>query len=183
MTVAEPNTVPVTVVNSSEVEIVGSVTISALPSVTIAALPSVVVLSMPDVDVSSMPTVNINILSDLPAGSQQEVVSSGNVANATASATLSASEGAITYITGFEVTGSGSTLGSVVTVTVTGLIGGTASYAYTFAAGAAAANQPLVVAFAKPIRASSTNTPIVVSCPAGGLGNTHNSVVAHGYSM
>jgi hypothetical protein len=51
---------------------------------------------------------------------------SGNVANASAAATLAGAATKTTYITGFVVTASGSTAALVVNGTVTGLIGGTA---------------------------------------------------------
>jgi|EndMetStandDraft_5_1072996.scaffolds.fasta_scaffold188977_2 hypothetical protein len=107
-------------------------------------------------------------------------VSSGNVANAQAVATIPAVAGKRNYITGFEVSGSGATAGLPVTVTVTGL-DNTLSYTYSAAAGVLVANQPLVVSFPQPLPASAVNTAIVVTCPALGSGNTNNTVTAHGF--
>lgn len=118
-----------------------------------------------------------------PAGATPTTASSGNVAAATATATLAAAAGKFTYITGFEVTGSGATAGLPVTVTVTGLPGGTASYTYTAAAGVLVANQPLVVTFSPAMPSSAVNTAIVVSCPTLGAGATNNTVVATGYTL
>jgi hypothetical protein len=122
-------------------------------------------------------------MSVTPANYQQVGASSGNVANATATATVPAAVGRTTYLTGFEVTGSGSTAGGPVSVTVTGLLFGTATYTYTAAIGALVGNTPLIVEFHNPIPASATNTTIVVSCPALGAGNTNNTVVARGYQL
>lgn len=108
---------------------------------------------------------------------------SGNVAAATATATLAATSGKTTYITGFEVTGSGATAAAVVSVTVTNTITGTLTYTYAAVAGATAINTPLVVEFPYPIPANAANTTIVVSCPSLGTGNTNNAVVAHGFQM
>ena len=108
---------------------------------------------------------------------------SGNVANASAVATLTAAAGETNYISGFEVTGAGATAGAVVSVTVAGLLGGTATYTYTAATGAAVGNTPLIVIFDPPHPASAANTAIVVTCPALGAGNTNNTVVAHGYQI
>jgi hypothetical protein len=114
---------------------------------------------------------------------QQITGSSGNVAAATATATLTAVTGKMTYITGFEVTGAGATVGLPVNVTVTNVQGGTLTYTYTAAVGALVANTPLIVVFPEPIPANAISTNIVVSCPTLGAGNTNNCVVAHGYVL
>lgn len=107
------------------------------------------------------------------------IAGSGNVANASAAATLTPTATTTAHISGFEVTGAGST-GALV-VTVAGLLGGTRHYTYTFPAGATVACTPLLVKFDQPLPASAVNTAIVVTCPAGGAGNTNNTVVAHGF--
>ena len=109
--------------------------------------------------------------------------SSGNVANANAVATLAAVAGKTTFITGFEVTSGGATTAALVTATVAGLLGGTASYTYGASAGALLANTPLMVTFNPPLPASALNTAIVVTLPALGLGNTNATVAAHGYQI
>lgn len=109
--------------------------------------------------------------------------SSGNVANAVAAATLVGAANKTTYISGFEISGSGATAGLPVVVTVTGVLGGPLSYVYTAEAGALVGNKPLVVEFCPPLPASAPATNIVVSCPALGAGNTNNSANAHGYNL
>lgn len=109
------------------------------------------------------------------------IAGSGNVANAAAAATLTGTASTTVYLAGFEITGAGATAGLPVTVTVTGLLGGTRSYTYTFAVGATLPNQPLIVEFDPPLPASAVNTAIVVSCPASGVGGTNNTTVAHGF--
>lgn len=109
------------------------------------------------------------------------IAKSGNVANASAAATLTGTASTTVYITGFEVTGSGATAGLPVTVTVAGLLGGTIQYTYDFAVGALVGNTPLIVAFNPPLPASAINTAIVVTCPASGTGGTNNTTVAHGF--
>ena len=109
--------------------------------------------------------------------------SSGNVANASGVATLAAVATKTTYITGFDVTGSGATVGAAVSVTVAGLLGGTATYTAVAATGATVGNAPLVVRFDPPLPASAVNTAIVVTCPALGAGNTNNTVNAYGYYL
>lgn len=119
-------------------------------------------------------------LSSMPVASY----SSGNVAAATASATIPApSNGQTAFLTGFEVTGAGATAASVVALTVTGLLGGTATYNVAVPAGATVGLAPLVFEFNPPLSASAANTAIVVSLPSLGAGNTNAAVVAHGYAQ
>lgn len=125
---------------------------------------------------------NVGSIGDYPAGATPVNATSGNIANNVAAATLPATAGKTTYLTGFEVTGSGATAALVVTVTVTGaaLI---ASYTYSFALGVTVENTPLIIEFTKPISSGAANTTIVVSCPASGAGGTNNVVNAHGYQL
>lgn len=119
----------------------------------------------------------------LPSGAVSVVGASGNVANAVAAASLPAVAGKTNYLTGFEITGSGATAGLPVSVTVTGLLGGTLTFTYTAAVGALVGNAPLIVPFPKPLAASAVNTAITVSCPALGTGNTNNCAVIHGFVL
>lgn len=116
-----------------------------------------------------------------PYNSTPLIAGSGNVANASAAATLTPAATTTAYISGFTVTGSGATTALPVTVTVAGLLGGTRSFTYVFVAGVLLANQPLVVSFYPALPASAINTAIVVTCPASGAGGTNNTVVATGY--
>lgn len=118
-----------------------------------------------------------------PVSSTVVTSSSVNQANAAAVATLAAATGKTTYITGFEVTGTGATAGLPVTVTVTGVLGGTLNYTYAAAVGALVGNTPLVIGFPIPLPSSAVNTAIVVTVPALGVGNTNSTAVAHGYQQ
>ncbi len=111
-------------------------------------------------------------LSSIPGGATTVIGSSGNVANASAVATLAGTSGKTTYITGFQLTASGSTLGLDVTATITGLT-------TTMLVPA----QPVVVTFPHPIPASAANTAIVVTLPAGGGGNTNATATAQGFQL
>lgn len=108
---------------------------------------------------------------------------SGNVANASAAATLAAVADKTNHITGFEVTATGSTAAAVVLVTVTGLVGGTLTYIFAAPTGATVAATPLLVTFPTPIPASAVNTAITLTVPALGLGNTNSAAVIHGYRL
>lgn len=119
----------------------------------------------------------------VPEGATPITAASGNVGNAQAVATLAGTTGKTTYIQGFQVTASGATAGLAVSVTVAGLISGTATYAFTFPAGVAVGASPLIVEFPAPIPASATNTAIVVTLPAGGSGNTNAAVAAQGFQL
>lgn len=107
--------------------------------------------------------------------------SSGNVANASGVATIPALAAKTAYISGFDVTGAGAIAASVVSVTVAGILGGTATYTLTVVAGVTLANNALLIQFTPPLPASAVNTAIVVTCPALGAGNTNNTVNAYGY--
>ena len=136
--------------------------------------------SLPITLASNQTTIPVSLY---PTGATPLVAGSANVANAAAVATLTPGATATAYISGFEVTGSGATAGLPVAVTVTGLLGGTRTYIYTFAVGALLGNTPLIVQFNPPLPADAVNTPIVVNCPAGGTGAANNTVVAHGYQV
>lgn len=109
------------------------------------------------------------------------IAGSGNVAAASAVATLTGISTTTVYLSGFEITGSGATAALPVSVTVSGLLGGSRIYTYNFAAGVLVGNTPLIVTFDPPLPASAINTAIAVTCPSGGSGNTNNTVVAHGF--
>lgn len=106
--------------------------------------------------------------------------SSGQVANAIATATLAASVGKTTYLDGFEVTAAGATAALVVDVAVGG-VSNALHYTFVFPAGATTAATPLIVELPQPIPASAPNTAITVTLPAGGAGNTNACVSAHGH--
>lgn len=118
-----------------------------------------------------------------PKGATPLTASSGVVANAAATATLTSVPGKTTYITGFQITGTGATVALAVTPTVLGTVGGTLSYTSAAIAGALLINQPLVVNYDPAIPATAHDVDIVVSCPALGLGATNNTVVAQGYMV
>lgn len=118
-----------------------------------------------------------------PANYQQVGATSGNVAAAIATASLPVVAGRTTYLTSFDLTGSGATAGAAVIVTITGLAIGTQSYIYTAATGATVGNTPLSIQFPNPLPASAVNTPIVITCPSLGAGNTNNVVNIRGYQL
>lgn len=107
--------------------------------------------------------------------------SSGNVAAAVATATLPAVLNKMNYLSGFDVTSSGATAASVVSLTITGLLGGTRTYTYTAVAGVTLSNPALILYFDPPLQASGPNVAIVVSMPSLGAGNTNTCVNAEGF--
>ena len=108
-------------------------------------------------------------------------LSSGNVANASAAATITSGANNFAFITGFEAAYAGATAGQCVNLTVTGVLGGTMTYPVCSPTGVTVAGVPLIVEFDPPLKASAVNTSIVVTLPALGAGNTNAAVVAHGY--
>ena len=117
------------------------------------------------------------------AGSTSIKASSGNVAAASAAATLAGAASKTTYISGFQITGAGATAASVISVTVAGLKDGTSTYTMAIPAGVTTAVQPLIVYFYPPLPASATNTAIVVTAPSFGAGNTNATCNAQGYQL
>jgi hypothetical protein len=117
-----------------------------------------------------------------PLGSGTQITaSSGNVAAATATATLPAAVGKVTYICGFSITSAGSTGAAVVSPTITNMITGTMTFTYASVAGVTLANPPLIVPFTPCLPAATPNTTIPVSMPSLGAGNTNATVSAWGY--
>ncbi|SRR5579885_2555461 len=123
------------------------------------------------------------IASPLPVSAVAVTGDSGNVANATATATLAAAAGVTTWLTGFVITATGATAASVVTGTITGLKGGTLHFTFAAPAGVSAAATPLVIDFAYPMPASAKNQAIAVVLPALGSGNTNATVFAKGFQL
>lgn len=121
--------------------------------------------------------------SQYPDGAIPITGASGNVAAATATATLAAHATKSTYITGFEITGGGATAASVIGPTVTGVVTGTLTYTLGVVAGATLGNAPLIVTFCPAIPSSAVNTAIAVVVPSLGAGSTRSTVVAHGYQL
>ncbi len=116
-------------------------------------------------------------------GAATYLTATDSKAAAIATATLAGAAGKTTYITGFQVTGTGATGATVVTVTVTGTITGTMNYTIAVPAGAAVGITPLVVSFASPVPASGQNQAIAVNVPSFGLGNTNVTVSAQGFQL
>lgn len=132
----------------------------------------------------AMPTVN-TAQPTLPvvvvAPAQAPVQDSADGANTPLTATLPGVTGKTTYISGFQVTGGGATAASIITITVTGLVGVDQLYRLAIPAGVTLGVVPLLVTFATPIPASGPDTDVVINVDAFGTGNTDASVAAQGY--
>jgi hypothetical protein len=106
---------------------------------------------------------------------------SGTVANASAVATLTTTAGHKAYLCGLVITSTGSTAAAVVAPTVTGLTGGTLTFAYATVAGATLQNPTISHSFIPCVPASAAGVNIVVTLPALGAGNTNATASAWGY--
>lgn len=107
---------------------------------------------------------------------------SGNVANASAVATLAAVANKTNYVTGFDITGTGATVGLAVTATLAGLAGATLNYTVAAAVGALVSNSPMTVTFSPPLPASAVGVAVTLTLPALGAGNTNACVNLRGYA-
>lgn len=117
----------------------------------------------------------------VPPGGTNVAASSGNVANATAAATMPAVASKTNYVTGFSITAGGATAAALVDATLTGVVGGPLHYTFAAPAGATTGALPLIVELETPIPGSAVNTAVTLSLPALGAGNTNAAVNIHGY--
>ena len=131
---------------------------------------------------STAGAAHVALNSTIPAGATQRINSSGNVANASAIATLTPVAGQTIFVTGFTITGGGATAASLVSATLVGLLGGTLTFTIAVVAGATLGNTPLVVQFGQPLAGSAVDVAAVLTLPALGAGNTNASVTLVGYS-
>jgi hypothetical protein len=86
------------------------------------------------------------------------------------------------FLDGFDVDGLGATAGSAVSVTITGLLGGTLTFLMGVPAGV---TTPFAYSkrFNPPLQASAVNTSIAVVVASFGSGNTASTVNAYGHSL
>lgn len=157
--------------------------ISCASLVRSAAPPDPVALKVQGPDQVGTPIPVIQFAPGTTGSNQTAITASASAGNTTNTATLAASAGKLTYISGFAVTAAGATAGLAVNVTITGCVTGTMNYTFVFPAGVAVGANPLVVNFELAVPSSAANTAIVVTCPAGGAGNTNAAVSAWGYQQ
>lgn len=95
--------------------------------------------------------------------------------------TVAALAGKTIYVTGFEITGDGSTAGTPITITLA--FGGTTVGNYSLTPGAIATLAQVTVAFefSAPIVSPTVGTNCVLTVPSFGAGNTAASATIHGY--
>lgn len=122
--------------------------------------------------------------SDAPAQIVAPTVfaSSGNVANAAATATMAGTAGKSNYIAGLYVTGSGATAASVVLCQVQNLVGGNMGFQVVVPAGVTASINSPPIYFNPPL-AATAGFGLVVTCPAFGAGNTNAYVTEWGFKQ
>jgi hypothetical protein len=131
---------------------------------------------IPAYDATSDATRSLEVPAALPVLAQ-----SSGTGNAIQTATLAGVAGKTTVITGFQCTSAGATAALVVTVVVSGLLGGNQNYTYVFPAGVSTPGYGLFVQWATPLVASAVSTAIVVTMPAGGAGNVGANCAAQGF--
>jgi hypothetical protein len=109
--------------------------------------------------------------------------SSGNVAAATATATLPAIATKTNYLTGVDIDSGGATAAACVNLTITGLVGGTQTVPFCTVAGVAVQNARVQIRPPAPLPASAVNVAIVAALPSLGAGNTNAAVNAYGFAQ
>jgi hypothetical protein len=118
-----------------------------------------------------------------PGISLTPVNASTAVGNSAIALTIPAVAGRTNFCTGFEITAGGATTATSVTVTLTGIIGGTQNYNLPISTTPASAVTTLIVEFTYPLQASAANTTITLNVPAAGAGNTSTAACLHGYTQ
>lgn len=108
------------------------------------------------------------------------LTNAGNVAASANNVGLASAVGRLVYLSGFEISGLGSTAGATITITVTG-IPTTLSYTLVIPASVTTAVPTLQVEYSTPIGANATNQAITVNVPSFGAGNTNTTVAVHGF--
>jgi len=117
------------------------------------------------------------------AGQTQVVASFSGADTGGQSISLPGVAGKTTFVCGWSVSGTGSTGGATVTITLGALVGGvTMSYAYVYANGASAPNSPDQFPYAPCLAANAPNTAITLTTP-GSAGNTTTSLNMWGYQQ
>jgi len=106
---------------------------------------------------------------------------SGNVGNATATATLTGTSSTTTYISGFQCEAGGATAAAIANITVSGVIGGNMTYSLGTPTGVTLTATPLIVKFDPPVPAAAANTTIVVTMTTLGIGNVIASCNDQGF--
>lgn len=132
-------------------------------------------------DLQTMLATTVQAVSLQACASCTQVQGSASGANAIETASLPAVSGKTNFVCSVTFTADGATAGLAVAPTITGLLGGAATYSFNFPTGALIGAQPLVLNFNPCFPASATNTAISAALPAGGSGNTQASANIYGY--
>ena len=107
--------------------------------------------------------------------------SSAVTTSATVAATLTTGTGdSFWYVSGFELAFGGATAGSIVNATLSGLLGGTITYPIAVPTGVTT-GAFIPVEFPVALIQAAIATPVVLTLPALGAGNTAASVALHGF--
>jgi len=99
---------------------------------------------------------------------------------AAANVTLASASAKMLYLDGFDLDGLGATAGNAISVTITGILGGTLTYTVGIPAGVTVPYHQSF-RFNPPLQASAANTNIVVNVPSFGSGNTASTCNAFGH--
>jgi len=118
-----------------------------------------------------------------PVGAVPLAATSGNVANAAATATFAATASVTNYLSGVQFSAFGATAGGIAGLSITGLLGGTVQYFFTVPTGATNQITPIYLQFNPPIPASAANVAITASVAALGAGNTNAQLNIQGFRV
>lgn len=126
---------------------------------------------------------------DLTGGSfgginQTPVAQALNGANAIQAPQIGGGAGTLAFVQSITITGLGATASSEVTAVLSGLLGGSINYPITVPTGATVPITNVFDSFGTiGIQASAAATPIVLTLPAFGAGNTLEQAALNGYTQ
>lgn len=120
---------------------------------------------------------------DYPENATPLVGAAAGTSNASLVATLAASAGGLNYITGFDITASGSTAPDTRVVTVANVTGSSLSFIFGFTTGNPAISTPMSIRFPKAIPANTENLAITVTMPLMPVGVDNAAIAVYGYRI
>lgn len=109
-----------------------------------------------------------------------DVIVSSASANSPFGLFMSAVAGATNYVTGFEISYTGATVGSVITATLNNVLGGQQFHIFTVPTGVNLSDK-YIVEYTRPLPAIGQNTQVFLSIPALGAGNVLTAATLHGF--
>lgn len=134
-------------------------------------------------DVIGLPVPIAPFLPGSQGTNRSYVKANGNGAASAINISLPADATRTTFIQGVWIRGLGSTAGGPATFTITGLAGGTMTFALEVPAGATIEMNPVLILFPEPLPGSAINTAVGLTVNSFGAGNTDVRATIWGFQQ